>query len=58
MAMFATDIVRITSKLAVTERADVMLTVQAPLPEQAPDQPVKAVPAAGVALSVTLAPEL
>jgi hypothetical protein len=44
-------------KVAVTLRADVMLTLQVALvPLQAPVQPVKVEPAAGVAESVTLVP--
>jgi hypothetical protein len=57
IAMLPTEVVLNTSKPAVTERADVMLTTQLPVPEQAPDQPVKAEPAVGVAVYVTLVPE-
>ena len=45
------------SKVAVTVLAEFIVTVQPPRPLQAPDQPAKAEPAAGVALSVTAAPE-
>ena len=48
---------RLLSKVAVTACAADMVTVQVPVPLQAPDQPVKLEPLAGVALSVTLAPE-
>jgi hypothetical protein len=41
-------------KLAVTLLAAVIATVQFPLPEQAPDQPAKVEPLAGMALSVTV----
>jgi hypothetical protein len=34
-----------------------MLTVQLPVPEQAPDQPAKVAPVAGAAVSVTLVPD-
>ena len=44
------------AKLAVTLRDWVMLTVQAPVPLQAPDQPLKECPLAAVAVSVTLVP--
>ena len=43
-------------KLAVTDLAAVMLTVQLPLPEQAPDQPVKVEPAEGETVRVTEVP--
>ena len=43
-------------KVAVTDRASVIDTTQEPLPEQAPDQPVKVLPEAGVAVSVTWVP--
>lgn len=43
-------------KVAVTLLSDRLLTVQAPAPEQAPDQPLKVDPVAGAAVSVTLAP--
>ena len=45
-------------KLADTELAALMVTVHAPVPVQAPLQPVKVAPAAGVAVSVTAAPLL
>jgi hypothetical protein len=57
MPMFPTEVVLATSKVAVTERAALMLTVQLPVPEQAPDQPAKVEPAAAAAVSVTLVPE-
>jgi hypothetical protein len=41
-------------KVAVTLHAWVMVTVQAPVPLQAPLQPEKVEPAAGVAVKVTL----
>jgi hypothetical protein len=44
------------AKLAFTLRAVVMLTVQAPVPEQSPTQPAKIEPAAGCGSSVTLLP--
>jgi len=44
-------------KVAVTEAAAFIVIVQAPLPEQAPDQPAKAKPEAAAAESVTLVPE-
>jgi hypothetical protein len=56
--MSATDVVLGASKLAETERSALMLTVQLPVPEQAPDQPAKFDPAAGEAVSVTLVPEV
>ena len=43
-------------KLAVTLRDWVILTVQLPVPLQAPDHPLKECPLAGVAVSVTLVP--
>ena len=39
--------------MAVTLVAAVRVTLQAPVPVQAPDQPVKLDPAAGVAVNVT-----
>jgi hypothetical protein len=41
----------------VTDRAWFIITVQAPVPEQASDQPEKTEPAAGVAVRVTLVPK-
>jgi hypothetical protein len=35
-----------------------MVSVQLPVPVQAPDQPAKKAPEAGVAVSLTLVPEL
>ena len=46
----------ISVNVAVTLLAAVMLTVQLPVPVQAPLQPVKVLPVTGVAVSVTLAP--
>src|SRR6185295_18703220 len=46
------------AKLAVTACAWLIVTVQFPLPEHAPDQPAKVEPAAGVADNVTPAPLL
>ncbi len=43
-------------KMAVTERAAVMLTTQALVPVHAPLQPLKVEPAAGMAVSVTAMP--
>jgi hypothetical protein len=40
-------------KLAVTLRAVVMLTLQVPVPVQAPPQPVKVEPSVGAAVRVT-----
>src|SRR3954471_23907386 len=42
--------------VAVTERAWSIVTVQPPVPVQAPLQPLKSEPAAGVGVRVTLAP--
>ena len=44
--------------MAITELAAAILTVQIPVPVQAPDQPVKTFPVAGVAVRVTDAPLL
>ncbi|MBU3691662.1 MAG: hypothetical protein FGM38_06425 [Solirubrobacterales bacterium] len=42
-------------KVAVTDRASLIVTTQLPVPEHpAPDQPVKLEPGAGVAVRVTL----
>jgi hypothetical protein len=43
-------------KAAVAERGAVMVSVHVPVPEHAPDQPVKLEPAAGTAVSVTSVP--
>jgi len=43
-------------KVDVTARTAVMVTAQAPVPEQAPLQPEKVEPAAGVAVRVTAVP--
>jgi len=43
-------------KAAVTDLAWLMLRMQLPVPEQSPDQPEKAEPVAGVAVSVTVEP--
>jgi hypothetical protein len=43
-------------KVAVTERAWLIVTVQAPVPEQSPLQPAKVEPAVGVGVSVTTVP--
>jgi len=40
----------------VTDWLEFMVTLQAPVPEQAPDQPVNAEPEVGVAVSVTAVP--
>lgn len=45
------------SKRAVTERLASVVSVQAPVPEQAPDQPANLDPAAGVAVSLTTVPK-
>src|SRR6478609_2486584 len=43
-------------KLAVTPTTEFIVTVQGPLPLQAPPQPLKLKPAFGVGVSVTLIP--
>lgn len=43
-------------KVAVTDLAADMATVQVPEPLHAPDQPENRLPEAGVAVSITLAP--
>jgi hypothetical protein len=43
-------------KVAVTAAAAFMVTLHAPVPAQAPDQPAKMEPAAGVAVRVTVVP--
>ena len=43
-------------KVAVTDLAAVIETLQGPVPVQAPDQPVKVEPVDGVAVSVTEVP--
>ena len=45
-----------TLNVAVTERFALMVRVQLPVPEQAPDQPVKDDPAEAAAVSVTAVP--
>jgi hypothetical protein len=56
--VLATESVYSLAKVAVTVLSEVMVTVQDPVPEQpAPVQPVNCDPAAGVAVSVTVAPE-
>jgi len=45
-------------KVAVTDLAVVIETVQVPIPEQAPDQPAKVWPEVGVAVSVTDVPKV
>src|SRR5438105_695564 len=45
-------------KVAVTDWFAFMVRVQVPVPLQAPDQPAKNAPLAGVAVSLTLVPEL
>jgi hypothetical protein len=42
---------------ALTERAALIVTVHAPVPEQAPDQPVKREPGDADAVSVTIVPD-
>jgi hypothetical protein len=46
----------VIANVAVTDRAAVIETVHEPVPEQAPDQPVKVDPAAGLAVNVTEVP--
>jgi hypothetical protein len=41
-------------KVAVTDFAAVIVTVQVPVPEHAPDQPVKVDPLSGEAVKVTV----
>lgn len=50
--------VALGAKVAVTQRASVIETVQRPVPEHARDQPVKVDPAAALAVRVTLVPEM
>ena len=45
-------------KLAVAVSAEVMVSAQLPIPEQAPLQPVKVEPALGVAMSVIVEPPM
>ena len=45
-------------KVAVTDLLAVMVTIQVPVPEQAPDQPAKVEPASGLAVKTTEVPEL
>jgi hypothetical protein len=45
-------------KVAVTDCALLRLTVQAPVPEHAPDHPENVLPDAGVAVSITVVPLL
>ena len=45
-----------TLKVAVTDCAEFMVTLQLPVPEQAPLHPAKVAPAAGVAVNVTTVP--
>lgn len=45
-------------KVAVTDWFAFMVTLQAPVPLHAPDHPAKKAPLAGVAVSLTLVPEL
>jgi hypothetical protein len=45
-----------SAKVAVTDLAADIVTVQVPVPVQAPDQPVNMEPVAGAAVSVTLVP--
>src|SRR5437899_10582162 len=46
----------LTEKFAVTARAALIVTVQAPVPVQLPLQPLKVEPAAGAAVKVTMVP--
>src|SRR6185436_18233283 len=49
-------LVLVMAKVAVTARAALMVTLQAPVPVQAPLQPVKVEPVAGAAVRLTAAP--
>ena len=51
-----TGVAKLRAKVAVTFCAALMLTTQLPVPVHAPLQPVKLLPAADVAVRVTLAP--
>ena len=53
---FVTVSVRSATNVAVTERAALIVSVQPPVPEHAPDQPANLEPAAGVALRLTTVP--
>ena len=44
--------------VAATVASAFNVTIQVPVPEQAPDQPVKALPGSGVAVSVTSVPQV
>jgi len=48
----------VSVNVAITDFAWLMLTVQVPVPEQAPDQPEKTESAAGAAVRVTLVPNV
>ena len=50
-------LVVVVLKVAVTERAELMVTLQEPLPEHAPPQPAKLDPDAAAAVRVTTVPE-
>jgi hypothetical protein len=54
--VFVTLNVRSATKFAVTVLSSFMVTVQEPVPEQAPDQPSNTEPTAGVAVRVTEVP--
>src|SRR5512132_722716 len=55
---FALGTMQWAAKVAVTERAALMVTVQAAVPEQAPDQPLKADRGVAAAVSVSTVPYL
>ena len=48
----------VVAKVAVTDVAAVIVTVQVPVPEHPPDQPEKVYPLAAEAVKVTDVPEL